>query len=168
MSIAGAEKVNELAGRHAGSVSNIRRSEGNPKPPANRSNNRSISLRNDRHTSGTAGSAAGAFLTSTGTSAIVVSIVGARERVNLTHRPSWARASAETLIQRNSRRPALPPPCPHRPLYPLARERGRRCARQRAGAFHLVKHGLGVGADLFIDQRQGRALGAAAIFDRCA
>src|SRR6516162_3511842 len=152
MSIAGAEKVNELAGRHAGSVSNMRRSEGNPKPPANRSNNRSISLRNDRHTSGTAGSVAGAFLTSTGTSAIVVSIVGVRKRVNLTHRPSWARASAETLIHRNSCRPAFPSPRPHRAPHALARQRGRRRARQRPGAFHPVEYGLGVGADLFIDQ----------------
>src|SRR6516225_12153003 len=53
MSIAGAAKLNELAGRHAGSTSNMRRSEGKPKPLLNRSNRRSISLRKECHTSGT-------------------------------------------------------------------------------------------------------------------
>ena len=38
--------------------------------------------------------------------------------------------------------------------------------RQRTSTFQLVEHGLSVGADLFVDQREGRALGAAAKFDR--
>jgi hypothetical protein len=72
MSIAGVEKLNEL--RHAGSISNIRRSDGKPNPLPNRSNSRSISLRKDCHTSGRVVCAGGAFFTSTGTSAIAVSI----------------------------------------------------------------------------------------------
>jgi len=69
MSIAGMEKLNEL--RHAGSMSNMRRSDGKP----NRSNSRSISPRNECHTSGTFVCAGAAFFTSTGTSAIAVSVV---------------------------------------------------------------------------------------------
>src|SRR6516225_7182974 len=88
ISIAGTEKVNELAERHAGSTSNMRRSEGKP----NRSNSRSISLRKDRHTSGAVVSAGGAFFTSTGTSAIAVSIIlGGNTGIVLpVHRPRRA------------------------------------------------------------------------------
>src|SRR6516164_4675291 len=75
MSIAGAVKLNETAGRHAGSTSNMRRSEGKPKPLLNRSNRRSISLRKECHTSGTFVCAGATFFTSTGTSDIAVSIV---------------------------------------------------------------------------------------------
>jgi len=72
MSIAGIEKLNEL--RHAGSMSNMRRSDGKPKPLPNRSNSRSISLRKECHTSGTFVCGGAVFFTSTGTSAIAVSV----------------------------------------------------------------------------------------------
>jgi Transcriptional regulatory protein, C terminal len=75
----------------------MRRSEGKP----NRSNSRSISPRNERHASGTGASASVAFFTSTGTSAITLSIFSCRE-MGFCHPGKILAASArQTLIWRN-------------------------------------------------------------------
>src|SRR6516162_9586077 len=140
MSIAGVEKLNEV--RHAGSISKIRRSDGKPNPLPNRSNSRSISPRKDCHTSGRVVCAGGAFFTSTGTSAIAVSIGQGKGNASI-----LATSTGGTLIQRNSYRRCIPSPRPHRPAHSLGGERYRRRAWQCASAPHLVEHGFGVGAD---------------------
>jgi hypothetical protein len=161
ISIAGVEKLNEL--RHAGSISNIRRSDGKPNPAPKRSNSRSISLRKDCHISGTVVCAGGAFFTSTGTSAIAVSIGQWKGNASI-----LAKSIGGTLIERNSSRRCIPSPSSHRPAHPLGGERYRRRAWQCAGARDFVEYGFGVGADFFGDQREGGRLGSTAIFDRCA
>src|SRR6516164_1582293 len=161
MSIAGVEKLNEV--RHAGSISNIRRSDGKPNPLPKRSNSRSISLRNDCHTSGRLVCAGGAFFTSTGTSAIAVSIGQGKGNASI-----LATNIGGTLIQRNSSRARIPSPRPHCLVHTLGGERQSCGARERTGAPHLVKHGLGVGADFFRDVHESGRLGSSAIFDRRA
>src|SRR6516162_4757693 len=151
MSIAGVEKLNEL--RHAGSISNIRRSDGKPNPLPKRSNNRSISPRKDCHTSGRVVCAGGAFFTSTGTSAIAVSIGQWKGNASI-----LATSIGGTLIQRNSSRRCVPSPCSRRPAHPLGGERYRRRAWQCAGAPYLVEYGFGVGADFFGDKRESGRL----------
>src|SRR5271157_3424759 len=69
------DRLFDCFGGGFGSMSNIRRRDGKPNPPPKQSNSRSISLRKDCHTSGTFVCAGGAvFFTSTGTSAIAVSV----------------------------------------------------------------------------------------------
>src|SRR5579859_5569309 len=75
MSMAGDDTLNVPSYRNAGSISNIRRSDGTPQPPANRSNSRSISLRRDRHASGVLAGAGGVFITSAGVVALTVSFL---------------------------------------------------------------------------------------------
>src|SRR5271165_1055858 len=82
MSTAGAGRVSSV--RKLGMTSSMRPNDGMAKPLPNRSNSRSISVRKDRQTSGTAGVGAGAGVvrfTSTGVLAMVASCVDARDDI---------------------------------------------------------------------------------------